>query len=125
MAETRYTETHEWARKEGEEVLIGISDHAQKELGEIVYLDVTVGVGDKLEKGKEFAVLESVKAASDIYAPISGEVTRINQEVIDKTTMINDAAEGAAWMVAVKPTDMAEFESMMGADAYKKAIEEG
>lgn len=125
MGETRYTDTHEWVRQEGEEQLVGITDHAQHELGEIVYLEVKVSAGDKLVKGKEFAVIESVKAASDIYAPISGEVTRVNDAVVQNTGLINQDAEGSAWIVAVKPTEKTEFNSMMDAAAYKKAIGEG
>jgi glycine cleavage system H protein len=125
MGETLYTETHEWVRPEGEELLVGISDHAQHELGEIVYLEVKAVVGDKLVKGKEFAVLESVKAASDIYAPISGEVTRVNDALVQNTALINQDAEGAAWIVAVKPADKNELSSLLDTAAYKKAIGEG
>jgi len=125
MAETHYTETHEWARKLNGEALIGLSDHAQKELGEIVYLDITVKKGETLTKGKVFAVIESVKAASEIYAPVSGEVTEINQQVIDNTSLVNSSAEKDAWMVKVKLAEPAEFDGLMDEKAYKTSIGEG
>ena len=119
----RYHESHEWVRVEGDEAIIGISDYAQSELNDVVYVELPE-VGDALEKGEEFGTVESVKAASDLYMPVSGEVTSVNEELEDSPELVNQDAFGAGWMVRVKLMAPSEAEELLDADAYKALCEQ-
>ena len=119
----RYNESHEWARIEGDEALIGISDYAQSELNDVVYVELPE-VGDAFEKGEEFGTVESVKAASDLYMPVSGEVVAINEELEDSPELVNQDAFGAGWMIRVKLMAPSEAEELLDADAYKALCEQ-
>jgi glycine cleavage system H protein len=119
---TRYTNDHEWIRLEGDVALIGISDHAQEQLGDIVFVELPE-VGKKLAKGDEAAVVESVKAASEVYAPVAGEVVAVNQALSDSPGAVNEAAEGTGWIVKLKPDNAADLDGLMDESAYKAFLE--
>ncbi|MGB3726924.1 MAG: glycine cleavage system protein GcvH [Glaciecola sp.] len=122
--ELRYTSTHEWVRSEGEGVFtIGITEHAQDLLGDMVFLDLP-DVGDAVTTGEDCAVAESVKAASDVYSPITGEVIAINEELEDSPELVNSDAFGDGWLFKVKAEDPAEVESLLDAEAYSGVIED-
>lgn len=117
----KYLESHEWAEKEGELVVIGISDHAQSELSDVVFVDLPA-VGKVLVAGKSFMAVESVKAASDIYAPVSGTVTSVNEKLKDHPEIVNQSAETEGWLVKVKPSELGELDKLLAEDAYKKTL---
>jgi glycine cleavage system H protein len=114
----RYASTHEWVRVEGDQATIGITDHAQHELGDVVYLDLPA-VGRTFRSGAAFGSIESVKAVSDLYAPISGEVIEVNQPLLDAPEGVNSDPYGAGWMLKVRLTEPAELEKLMDASAYE------
>ena len=113
----RYTEDHEWARLEGESVRIGISDYAQDQLGDIVFVELPQ-VGDTYEKGKEFGTVESVKAVAELYMPIGGEVLTTNKVLEDSPDLVNENPYNDGWMIEIKPSDPTELEELMAKDAY-------
>lgn len=113
----RYLETHEWARRENGTVRVGITDFAQDELGDIVFVELPT-VGDALERNAEFGVIESIKAVSDLYAPISGEVTAVNDDLIDAPELVNEDPFGDGWMLEIDPDDPEEFEELLSASGY-------
>lgn len=117
----RYSESHEWVRIENGSAYIGISDYAQKELGDITYADLPEM--DAVRKGEEFGALESVKASSDLYAPVSGTVVEINSEVVDAPEKINEDPYGS-WLIRVNCADASEIDSLMDAESYKSFIGE-
>ena len=117
----RYTKSHEWVRVEGGMAVVGISDHAQRELTDIVYVELPEA-GKQVEAGKECAVVESVKAASDIYAPVSGEVVSANEELAEAPELVNDDPYGKGWMFKIKMSDVAELDELMPADDYAHHI---
>lgn len=119
---TRYTRDHEWIRLEGDVALIGISDHAQEQLGDIVFVELPE-VGRKIAKGDETAVVESVKAASEVFAPVAGKVVAVNQALSDSPGAVNEAAEGAGWIVKLKPDNTADLDALMDETAYKAFLE--
>lgn len=117
-----YSEDHEWVRLEGEEAYIGITDYAQEELGDIVYVELPE-VDDEFEEDDEFAAIESVKAASDVYIPVSGKVIEINEELIDSPELLNeDAFEN--WIIKLELEDRSELESLMSSEEYEEFISE-
>jgi glycine cleavage system H protein len=116
-----YTKEHEWVHVEGDTGTIGITFHAQKELGDIVYVDLPK-VGAHLEKGKTLGSVESVKAVSDVYAPVSGEVTEINGLLADSPEKLNEDPHGAAWLVKLKLSAPAEVENLMTAAEYQTYV---
>lgn len=118
-----YHEEHEWVRVEGEEAVIGISDYAQDQLSDVVYVELPE-VGDSFELGDVFAVVESVKAASDVYMPVSGEIVEINEELEDSPELVNSDPYGEAWFVRVAMANPDELDELMDADAYKAFVEE-
>ncbi len=123
-AELKYSKEHEWVRQEGDNVVtIGISDHAQEQLGDLVFVELPE-VGSLLESGAECAVVESVKAASDIYMPISGEVIAVNEELADTPENINDAPYSDGWIFKVKLSDSSELDGLMDADGYNAFVAE-
>jgi len=118
--ELRYTESHEWVRRESDgTVTIGITDHAQEQLGDIVFVEAPA-VGRKVKSGESVGVVESVKAASDIYAPVAGTVVAANAALAESPEQVNDDAF-AAWMYRIKPDNPADLEKLLDADAYQKA----
>jgi glycine cleavage system H protein len=117
----RYTKEHEWVNVEGDSATIGITDHAQHELGDIVYVDLPK-VGAHLEQGKTLGSVESVKAVSDVYAPVSGEVTEINATLADAPEKLNEDPHGAAWLVKLKLSAAAEVQNLMTAAEYQTYV---
>ncbi|MDZ7628104.1 MAG: glycine cleavage system protein GcvH [Parvularculaceae bacterium] len=115
---TRYTKDHEWVRMEGDIAVIGISPHAAEQLGDVVFVELPA-VGKTFNKGDDMAVVESVKAASDVYAPISGEIVAVNQSIVDEPAKVNEDPAGAAWFVKLKPSTAAEAGALMDDAAYK------
>jgi len=122
MSTVRYTKDHEWVRVEGDEAVIGITDYAQTQLGDIVYVELPE-VGKRVEQGKEAAVVESVKAASEVYAPVSGEVTGANAALNDDPAKVNSDPMGAGWFFKMKLKDAKELDALMDETAYQKLVE--
>ncbi len=119
----RYTENHEWVRQEGEEIVCGISDHAQEALSDIVYVELPE-VGDTFAKKDPYGVVESVKAASDLYMPMGGEITAVNDELEDAPETVNEDPYGEGWIIRFRPSVPAEFELLMDSDAYELFVKE-
>ncbi len=121
-----YTREHEWARVEGNRVTVGITDYAQGQLGDVVYVELPVQ-GDRVRAGETFGVIESVKAVSDLFAPISGEVLEVNGEIADHPEWVNKDPYGKAWLLVVSMEDPKERESLLDAAGYEAVIaqEEG
>ena len=123
-AELKYATSHEWVRQEEDGTFtVGITEHAQGLLGDMVFIDLP-DVGDEIEAGEDCAVGESVKAASDIYAPISGEVVAINEELEDSPELVNSDAFGEGWLFRVKATDESELDALLDAAGYAESIED-
>ena len=116
-----FTDEHEWIDVEGDAATVGITEYAQDQLGDIVFVELPT-VGDTVEKGKEAAVVESVKAASDVYAPISGEVTEINSTLEDEPGLVNSSPEDEGWFFRANVADKGELEGLMDEDAYKEFL---
>ena len=116
-AEVRYAESHEWARSEGDRVKIGISDYAQDQLGDIVFVELPE-VGDTLGKGEEFGTVESVKAVSELYMPVAGEVVAANSSLEDAPEKVNNTPYGDGWMIEIKAENTSELDDLMDNDAY-------
>lgn len=114
----RYTKDHEWIEIDGDVVVVGITDHAQDQLGDITYVELP-HVGRTLAPGDTFAVVESVKAASDVYAPIAGEVVAVNEALEERPELVNEAAEGDGWFARLRPAEPAAVEAMMDRAAYE------
>ncbi|NRB24946.1 glycine cleavage system protein GcvH [Shewanella sp.] len=122
--ELRYASSHEWIRKEEDgSYTVGISEHAQELLGDMVFVELP-DVGDTVTAGEDCAVAESVKAASDIYAPISGEVLAVNEALEDSPELVNSDAFGDGWFFRVMPSDTAEIENLLDAEGYQAIVEE-
>ncbi|MCX7682028.1 MAG: glycine cleavage system protein GcvH [Anaerolineae bacterium] len=121
--EARYTESHEWVRWANGELVCGITDHAQESLSDIVYVELP-DVGESFDKGDVFGVVESVKAASDLYMPVGGEITAVNEELEDAPELVNKDPYGKGWMIRFIPSDPAELDELMDADAYEEFISE-
>jgi glycine cleavage system H protein len=120
----RFMKSHEWARVEGDgKVTVGISDHAQGLLGDLVYVELPA-VGDSIEAGTACAVVESVKAASDVYAPVSGTVVAVNGALADKPETINEDAYGEGWLYVVEVSDADQLNDLLGPDDYAELLEE-
>ncbi len=118
-----YTESHEWLNVEGDIAILGITDYAQHELGDIVYMELP-GVGDELTKGEALGSIEAVKAVEDIISPVSGEVLEVNEILEDAPETINKSAFEEGWIVKIKLSDPAELDALLKADEYAKLIEE-
>jgi glycine cleavage system H protein len=116
-----YLESHEWATTD-DTVRVGISDFAQDELGDVVFVELPE-VGDTLSQGGEFGVVESIKAVSDLYSPLSGEVVTVNDALFDEPELVNDDPFGDGWMLELDPSDRDEFDDLLDADAYRDQIE--
>lgn len=119
----RYTEEHEWIRLEGDRAVVGITDHAQEELTDIVYVELPAK-GIEVSGGDEFAVVESVKAASEVYAPLSGEVVDVNGALEDRPELINEDPYGEGWIAVFRVQDKGELDDLMDAEDYRAFIEE-
>lgn len=117
----KYAKTHEWVRREGDnEAVIGISDYAQNSLGDITFVELP-STGDRLTRGESFGVVESVKAASDLYAPVSGEVLAVNEDLEDAPEKVNDSATGDGWMLKVRLDDPSEIDDLLTETDYQAA----
>ena len=119
----RYTKDHEWLSIEGEEATVGITDYAQGELGDIVYLELPE-VGTEVTQGSSFGTIEAVKAAADLYAPVSGEITAVNGMLDDAPEIINQTPYGSGWIIKVKMIEMEEIDTLLTADQYRNLIEQ-
>jgi glycine cleavage system H protein len=117
----KYTKEHEWVRVEGDMGVVGITDHAQKELGDIVYVDLPK-VGDPLQQGQTLASVESVKAVSDVYAPVSGEVVEVNGLLATSPEKLNEDAHGDAWLVKIKLSAPSEIQQLLSAEDYQNYV---
>ena len=119
----KYTNEHEWVRLEGEEAYVGITDYAQDQLGDIVFVDITTE-GETLDKGEVFGTIEVVKTVSDLFLPIGGEVLEVNPELEEHPELVNQDPYGKGWLVKIKPADPSEMDSLLDAEAYKQLINE-
>ena len=113
----RYAEQHEWARLEGDIVVVGITDYAQDQLGDITFVELPA-VGDTFEKGQEFGTLESVKAVSELFMPLGGEIVAANVDLAESPGLVNSEPYGSCWLIHVKPANVEELQSLMIADKY-------
>ena len=122
MATVKYTKDHEWVRIEGDTVVVGITDYAQSQLGDVVYIELPE-IGRRVQKGKEAAVVESVKAASEVFAPLSGEVVAVNSELSGEPGRINSDPMGAGWFMKLRVANAKEMDDLMEERAYNGFIE--
>lgn len=118
---TRYTEDHEWARQDGDLIVVGITDFAQKQLGEVVFVELPE-VDKEVSQGEEAAVVESVKAAGEVKAPVAGTVVEINETLTDAPETVNEDPAGEGWFFKIKPADGGQFDSLMAEDAYQELV---
>jgi glycine cleavage system H protein len=119
---TRYTKSHEYIRVEGDVGAAGITDHAQTQLGDVVFVDLPP-IGKKLSKGEEAATVESVKAAAEVNAPVSGEVVEVNSALAESPGLVNDDPEGKGWFLKIRLADASELDSLMDEDAYREFLQ--
>lgn len=117
----KYTKDHEWVRLVDDEAYVGITDYAQGELGDIVFIEVET-VGEQLETGETFGTVEAVKTVSDMFMPVSGEVLEFNQDLEQNPETVNNDPYGKGWIIKIKPSDLAQFEDLLDAVAYKELI---
>jgi glycine cleavage system H protein len=122
MSAVRYSKEHQWVRMDGGEAVVGITDYAQTQLGEIVHVDLPQ-IGKRVEQGKEVAAVESVKVANDIYAPISGEVTAVNAALTDGPAKVNADPMGEGWFFKLRVTDAKEFDALLDEAAYRQFVD--
>ena len=118
----RYTKDHEWARKDGDEIVIGITAYAVEQLGDVTLVNIDLAVGEAVEDGKPFGTVESVKTLADLFAPLTGELTAVNEALDDAPELVNDDCYGEGWMVKLKASDAAAYDGLMNADAYKALL---
>ena len=123
MSTFRFTRDHEWVRLDGDLAIVGITDYAQSQLGDVVYVELPE-IGHRVEKGKEAAVVESVKAASEVYAPVSGEVAEINEMLTTDPATVNADPMGDGWFIKLRLDDPKELDSLMDEEGYRRFIEE-
>ena len=123
-SDRKYAESHEWAKLEGDNVVVGVSDYAQNQLGDVVFVELPA-VGKEVQAGKAFGVVESVKAASDLFAPVSGKVVAINDAFSADPALLNKDAFGAGWLIKVKPSNPGDYGKLLDAATYQKKIEAG
>ena len=122
MSEVRYSKDHEWVKVDGDTATVGITHYAQEQLGDVVFVELPE-IGKKVEQGKELATVESVKAASEVYAPISGEVVEVNSALTDAPATVNEEAQGKGWFAKLKIADKGQLAGLMDEAAYKKFVE--
>jgi glycine cleavage system H protein len=118
-ADLKYTKNDEWLRVDGDEVVMGITDYAQDQLSDIVFVEIVAFEGDSLDQGETCAVVESVKAAADVYMPVSGEILSANEALADSPELINEDPYGDAWLIKIKMSDPDELDDLLDADGYK------
>lgn len=118
----KYTKDHEWARRQGAVLVVGVTSHAQESLGDVVFVELPK-VGDKVTAGKSFGVIESTKAVSELFAPVSGTVTKVNDALTDSPQTVNQEPYGAGWLIEVQPEDPKAFDGLLDATAYQKLVE--
>ena len=123
MSALRYTRDHEWVRVDGDLAVVGITDYAQSQLGDVVYVELPE-IGRRVEQGKEAAVVESVKAASEVYAPVSGEVVAVNEALAGDPARVNADPIGEGWFIKLRLDDPKQLETLMDEEAYKRFVEE-
>ncbi|MEL6365661.1 MAG: glycine cleavage system protein GcvH [Pseudomonadota bacterium] len=116
---TKFTKEHEWVRMEGDVAVVGITPHAAEQLGDVVFVELP-DIGKSFKENDDMAVVESVKAASDVYAPISGEILEINDAIVEDPAKVNEDPAGAAWFVKIRPSNPAEFDALMDEAQYKE-----
>ena len=121
-SDRRYTKDHEWAKEEGGSLRVGITSFAVDQLGDITLVNIDVKVGEELTAGRAFGTIESVKTLSDLFAPISGKVLRVNPDLETKPELVNDDCYGRAWMIAVVPSDKSELDGLLDVDAYTELL---
>jgi len=119
----RYTQDDEWVRREGDEVVIGVTDFAQSQLGDIVFVELPE-VGSSTEAGAAFGTIESVKAVSDLFAPITGEVTAVNEALEGRPEAVNEACYGDGWLIRLRPRDEGELDGLLDVEAYRRSVSE-
>ena len=120
----RYTDNDEWILVEGETGTAGISDFAQDQLSDVVYVEITAAIGDEVEKGEAFGLVESVKAAADVYMPVTGTITEVNEALVDTPELVNSDPYGEAWMVKFKLSDPSQLDDLLNAKDYMKSVED-
>jgi glycine cleavage system H protein len=123
-SDLKYTDNDEWIRVEGNNGVAGITDYAQDQLSDIVYVEAQVAEGDKLDKGDVFAIVESVKAAADVYMPVSGVITEVNEDLSDTPEVVNSDPYGDAWMIKFELSEPGELDELLDAAAYEKHCQE-
>lgn len=121
-ADLKYTSDHEWVRVEGDVVTVGVTDFAQGELGDVVFVEIETE-GETLDKGETFGTVEAVKTVSDLFMPVGGEVSEFNEGLADEPELVNKDAYGKGWMIKIKVADATELEDLMSAEDYKKMLE--
>ena len=119
--DVRYAESHEWAKSEGDKVRVGISDYAQDQLGDIVFVELPE-VGDSLDKGEEFGTVESVKAVSELYMPVDGEIIAVNSELEDNPEWVNNTPYADGWMIEIKPDDPSAIDGLLTREGYLEKL---
>ena len=119
----KYTREHEWVSVDGNVATVGITDHAQQQLGDVVFVELPA-IGDRVEKSDAFGVVESTKAVSDVYAPVSGEIAEVNDDLPDNPELLNEDPYGDGWMVKITLSDRADLDDLMSADEYRRFVEE-
>ena len=117
----KYTDDHEWVKVEGNTATIGVTDHAQSELGDVVFVDIEEGL-ENITKGEEFGTIEAVKTVADLFSPITGSVSAVNVDINDDPELVNSDPYGAGWMIKVEMEDPSELDKLMDADAYKSHV---
>jgi glycine cleavage system H protein len=123
-SDLKYTSNDEWLKVDGEKGTVGITDYAQNQLSDIVYVEIVVSAGDVVKKGDSCATIESVKAAADVYLPVSGKIVAVNDDLPDKPETVNQDPYGGAWMVRVEISNPGELDGLMDATAYEKHLQE-
>ncbi|MTI22499.1 glycine cleavage system protein GcvH [Fulvivirga sp. RKSG066] len=120
-AELKYTEDHEWVKVDGDTVIVGVTDFAQNELGDIVYVEIETE-GEEIEKGEVFGTVEAVKTVSDLFMPVSGEVIAVNEELEGSPEIVNEDPYEKGWMIKIKISNQEEIEELLSADQYKEVV---
>jgi glycine cleavage system H protein len=121
-ADLKYTEDHEWVRVEGNTAVVGITDYAQNELGDVVFVEIE-SEGEELDKGETFGTVEAVKTVSDLFMPVGGKVSEVNEALADDPELVNKDPYGKGWMIKIELNDSSETDDLLSADDYKKMIE--
>ncbi len=121
-ADLKYTEDHEWVRVEGDIAVVGITDFAQRELGDVVFVEIETE-GEELDKGEPFGTVEAVKTVSDLFMPVGGEVAGVNEKLTDEPELVNKDPYGKGWMIRIRINDASELNDLLSAEDYKKMVE--